>query len=95
MATMNLDNLVINLQARQTAKQGRIAVSEHRVLPMPPAVMSPVWRHPSPSSFDASCYRECLVDVGYPPTATEKPRDKAGRTGGSGSPISGGGLRAS
>ena len=51
MATINLDNLVKNLQAGNTAKQGRIAASGYLAgMRIPTAVLSHPWRLVSPGS---------------------------------------------
>jgi len=51
MATMNQDNLVKNLQDRNTAKQDRLAASGYRAgMRVPPTVLSHPWRLVSPGS---------------------------------------------
>jgi hypothetical protein len=51
MATINLDNLVSNLQDRATAKQGRIAASGNLAgMRVPLAALSHAWRPMSPGS---------------------------------------------
>ncbi len=51
MATINLDNLVNNLQAGNTAKQGRLAASGYLAgVRVPTAILSHPWRPMSPGS---------------------------------------------
>jgi len=60
MVTMNLDNLVLNLQARLTAKQEQFAMSGNRAA-MPPAILSPDWRQSSPGSDTETDTATCIA----------------------------------